>query len=116
MTRTVGLLITLVALACGDSTGPPDPPEFFITTDSLSYTLKEIDLPGVFFFDLVLQFTKPLPDTLHFLSCGPGPFPDFEHLSDGVFTRSETAPGCALAFIGERALPPGAVTTDTQQP
>lgn len=42
MTRTMGLLIVTATLACGDSTGPPEGPEFFIITDSASYTLREI--------------------------------------------------------------------------
>lgn len=112
--RALGLLMVVVAAACGDSTGPPEPPEFFITTDSTSYTLKETS-SGIFFIDFVTQFTNTLPDTVHFLSCLGTPLPLMERLSDGVFSPSEIGPGCFVAWVQETPLAPGAVTTDTLQ-
>lgn len=113
MTRAMGLLITLATLACGDSTGPPDPPELFITTDSVSYTLKESNIPNLFFMRLVTQFKNPLPDTVYFSSCSGLPFWRFEHLSDDVFTGAEQGIACAPLFLGETPFPPGSVRTDT---
>lgn len=111
--RTMGFLIVVATFGCGDSTGPPDAPEFFITTDSTSYTLNESGTPDLFFIDLVTRFTNALSDTVYIDSCSERPFRFFEHLSDGVFTRSELGAGCAGAFLGETPFPPGAVRTDT---
>lgn len=110
---TMGLLLAGALLACGDSTGPPDPTEFFISTDSSSYTLIETPSPGVFVINFVTRFTNAVPDTVHFLSCSGRPFWAIEHLSDGVFSRSEIGPGCATSFNGVTPFPPGAVRTDT---
>ncbi len=107
------VLIVLATLACGDSTEPPDTPEFFITTDSSSYTLKESGIPNFFLMSLVTQFKNPLPDTEYISSCGGGPFFRFEHLSDDVFTLAGQGVACAPLFLGETAFPPGAVRTDT---
>ncbi len=115
MTRTMGLLIAGAMLGCGDSTGPPDPPEFFITTDSLSYTLHETDVSDLFSFDLVTQFTNALPDTVYILSCGGKPFWHFEHSRNGVFTLSVLGFGCAPTFLCATPFPPGSVRTDTVQ-
>lgn len=113
MRRTLAFLVVSLAVACSDAVGPPDKPEFFLVTDSLSYTLKETGTPGVFHMNLVTRYTNPLPDTLHFYACGPGPMWFFEHMTGADFTQSENSPGCAISFIGMGTLLPGEVRTDT---